>query len=333
MLRFTLRLSLIASLTSAALVLGAALLGRLLDHPQLTLLARFQVISHHDLNLGLRVTLDTYADGFPILLRWSPDGRWLTYILDRLEGDDHLRLIDTRSGRTHGDGRTRLLLSGVGGDAPSWSADSQRLAVLLDTGTLCIIRVTDGAQVCADDGYPRGAGIWSPVGSQLAQTRIADGAVRLEIHEDGRAPREAAQFFSVERLLWTPDGRALLVYGRADRDANPLLHRVDAASGAARILAADILRIGEVQADGRLQVLRVGDTRTLYALDTDSGAFEPVASVAPFWGSSLPLDSPDGAWQALAGSTGSRPRLFLSRGAGWFDAGALFSTGALAWRP
>jgi dipeptidyl aminopeptidase/acylaminoacyl peptidase len=326
-LRFTLRLSLIASLASAALVLGAALLGRFLDYPQLTLLARFQVISHLDLNLGLRVTLDSYADGFPILLRWSPDGRWLTYILDTLEGDDHLRLIDARAGRT------RLLASGVGGDAPSWSADSQRLAVLLESGTLCIIRVTDGAQVCVDDGYPRGAGIWSPVGSQLAQTRIADGAVRLEIHEDGRAPRELARFFSVERLLWTPDGRALLVYGRADRDANPLLHRVDTSSGAAWILAADILRVGEYQADGRLQVLSVGDTRTLYALDTDSGDLEPVASIAPFWGSSLPLDSPDGAWQALAGSTGSRPRLFLSRGAGWVDAGALFSTGALAWRP
>jgi hypothetical protein len=205
--------------------------------------------------------------------------------------------------------------------------------VLLASGTLCIIRVTDGAQVCADDGYPRGAGIWSPVGSQLAQTRSADGAVRLEIHEDGRPPREVARFFSVERLLWTPDGRALLVYGRADRDANPLLHRVEASSGAARILAADILRIGEVQADGRLQVVRVGDTRTLYALDTDSGAVEAVASVAPFWGSSLPLDSPDGAWRALSGSSGSRPRLFLSRGAGWVDAGALFSTGGLAWRP
>lgn len=331
MLRFARRLSLIASLASAALVLGAALLGRLLDHPQLTLLARFQVISHHDLNLGLRVTLDTYADGFPILLRWSPDGRWLTYILDRLDGDDHLRLIDTRS--DHGHNRARLLASGVGGDAPSWSADSQRLAVLLDSGTLCVIRVTDGAQVCVDDGHPRGAAIWSPVGAALAQTRIADGAVRIEIHEDGSAPREVAQFFSVERLLWTPDARALLVYGRADRDANPLLHRVDAASGTARILAADILRIGEYLADGRLQVLRVGDTRTLYALDTDSGDLEPVASVAPFWGSSLPLDSPDGAWQALAGSSGSRPRLFLSRGAGWFDASALFSTGALAWRP
>jgi hypothetical protein len=170
---------------------------------------------------------------------------------------------------------------------------------------------------------------------QLAQTRIVDGFARLEIHEEGRAPRELARFYTVERLLWTSDGSGLLVFGRTDRVANPLLHRVDTSNGESRVLAADIARIGDVLRDGRLVVQQVGNSRRLHALDTQTGDLDLLAVRSDFWGSSLPLESPDGGWRALAGSgAGSRPRLYLSRGTGgWVDAGGLFSASGVAWRP
>jgi dipeptidyl aminopeptidase/acylaminoacyl peptidase len=328
LLRFTLRLTLIALTASALTVLAASLLGRLLDRPQLTLLARYQVISHDDLTVGLRVTLNSYLQGDPILLRWSPDGRWLAYVLALPEGDQ-LHVYDSATGRT------RFLAADVRDSAPSWSADSSRLAALFTPAVLCVITPHDGAQVCAADGFERGVAVWSPVGMQLAQTRIVDGFARLEIHEEGRAPRELARFYTVERLLWTSDGSALLVFGRTDRVANPLLHRVDASNGESRVLAADIARIGDVLRDGRLVVQQVGNSRRLHALDTQTGDLDLLAVRSDFWGSSLPLESPDGGWRALAGSgAGSRPRLYLSRGTGgWVDAGGLFSASGVAWRP
>jgi dipeptidyl aminopeptidase/acylaminoacyl peptidase len=139
---------------------------------------------------------------------WSPDGRRIAFA-----GFEGLVVSHVLTGRRHLLGPTARIEA-----VPDWSPDGTRL--LYTRGDALVTSRPDGR----DRRVVRGAGgtllaAWSPDGSRIAYVRRVQGDDwRVFVSApSGGARVELGQAHSDAPLVWSPDGRFLLVGGGGDR--------------------------------------------------------------------------------------------------------------------
>ena len=172
-------------------------------------------------------------------MTWSPDSKWLITNGRDFNGRSGIFRIDAQTGATsvildrQGNGATvsadgKKVYYGLGG----WLVEQD-----LDSGnTKQIVRGGQGADL-------------SPDGRMFAMVRNDDASKTssvVVIPVEGGEPRELYQVRTPEsvpaftNMSWTPDGRALLVVKRWDRDERQELWRIPVYEGEARKLDIDI---------------------------------------------------------------------------------------------
>jgi len=204
--------------------------------------ARLAYYSKFGGNTDLRVSS---ATGDPLVLAsdpgcfpsstapaWSPDGRFLLYIVDRDPTDGSCDDLKSDVYVVPADGSApgrRLLAASVEGwsSMPDWSGDRIVLRIN-DTETtsgLWVADVTDPAQpwdltpVRVDHGNPSDAwsfawSRWSPDGSTLATTHMSEGTGfgnAVTLSPDGGSARSLWSDPTVDSIVpaWNPDGTRL----------------------------------------------------------------------------------------------------------------------------
>lgn len=173
---------------------------------------------------------------------WHDDGRRLAFLQDE-GGDGAYRLYSWDA--LAGGARRPVDAPPTTTTALRWAPAGERLAYLQTRqGSAKRELVTVGsngdppARAVVDDVAPRTGFIWSPEGERLATVergrpgaiaiaRAAGGPVQSLRLSGGLEPRA---------LAWSPDGRSLLVTGRAPGDEFSGLYEVDVEGGAARAL-------------------------------------------------------------------------------------------------
>jgi len=158
--------------------------------------------------------------------RWSPDGRKIAFISDRM-GEDELWLIDQ-----DGSGQPEQLTSG--GKAmryvPAWSPDGKRIAFSDKDGKLWVLTLAGRKLVeVADEPRDRlSEYAWSPDSAYLAYT-LSDGEVVHSISiwsaADGKSRRVTSELFDESSPAWSPDGRYLFFL--SSREYAPLFDPID----------------------------------------------------------------------------------------------------------
>lgn len=269
-------------------------------------------------NSGRQVASDTSADT-QLAPTWHDDAQRLAFLQD--EG---------------GNGAYRLYIwSAIAGgarrpiDAPPttttalrWAPHGERLAYLHTRQgsakralvTVSLSETTSPARVIINDVAPRTGFVWSPDGERLAaiERGRADTIALAKAEGGDTQALRLSGGVEARAIAWSPDGRALLVTGRAPGDEFNGLYEVDVESGATRSLArsptADLsgplyaaggaTRLYHENADGELH---------LWALDTG-----PARRLGPAEGNAIVsgLDAAGGiAWVLYTGRT--RPPALL----------------------
>ena len=242
------------------------------------------------------------------LLGWLPDGSGILYGSSSRDNSSILALRITDGvpvGRPqHLRSDTPMTPFGFSRDAFFYGLMVERRRVHTATVDLAAGRLVDQPGPFGDDGPSKDA-VWSPDGQSLAY-----------ISSDGRSPlmviRSAAgelrrQFplplSDPRKTQWTPDGKALLVFG-TDNAGRHGLHRVDLHNGVTSpvVIANPGQGVGQFYSlapDGRTLYYRRRDdpARSSYiaAHDLKSGVSKKFLDVPP--GRALSV-SPDGKWLA-----------------------------------
>ncbi len=193
-----------------------------------------------------RVALTAAADGID-KPRWSPDGRFVSY-LAALSGSDkaQIMLLDRRGGNA-------VALTSVSGEIGeyAWSPDGKRLVFTMepsDTGSVPKPMVIDAMhfkqdadgyltqgrtrhlylfdveskhleQLTSDPAFNEELPTWSPDGRRIAFIRTAEQGADQDGREDidvvdssaGATPRKLARPFAPngQKLAWSPDGKQI----------------------------------------------------------------------------------------------------------------------------
>jgi Tol biopolymer transport system component len=167
------------------------------------------------------------AEGFIEELHWSPDGRWLSYLVEHCSYEDPRGYVvppcaDLWVVRPDGSAARRLLDREVdladGEQSYSWSPDSGRLVYeALSNGPswLGFVDLRSGAH----RRIPATAAAADPSWSPRAEIAFARGKGLFTIRPDGRGLRRLARGSSLSRAVWSPDRRRL-AYLSAERASN-----------------------------------------------------------------------------------------------------------------
>ena len=148
---------------------------------------------------------------------WSPDSRWLAYVVS--EGDEQHAIY-----RVSWDGGKRQRLTG--GAEPAWSPDGSAIAFVRGSGKEIDVMDVDGDNVRRLVDAPGNGSVsapaWSPDGRELAfavaRYNVPVGKPSLEaIHADGSDRRTIATTGRLSgfepAFAWAPTGRALAFDG------------------------------------------------------------------------------------------------------------------------
>jgi TolB protein len=165
--------------------------------------------------------------------RWSPDGTYIAYSTERLEGGRHVRALYLM--RADGRGQRRLtprdLVPGDF-DLPSWSPDGARLAFSGERGA------HDGIWTIRSNGTRLrfiarrgGAPAWSPSGDRIA-FKAVDG-LRV-VSARGGAARRLTRGLNDGPPAWSPDGRTIAFVRSDTHGLVQALNLVSAAGGRLR---------------------------------------------------------------------------------------------------
>lgn len=266
-------------------------------------------------------------DGIPV---WSPDGRWIAFVRQRIEAQrrTEIQLMEVRNGRRHA-----ILRAGESWDTPAWSPDSRRLAVAgrdVSGGAAYVVGM-DGRQAVriADAPDSLWRPVWSPDGRRIALMSGALNSASLRVaNGDGSATRYIAPLcWGGASPHWSPDGRKLLFGGSCDGVEELYLVHADR-PGITRLTWG-----GWIDADpawspdgGRVAFARREDGQhwAIHVVERDGGSDRRVADGrVPDWapnGSALAFeDSGDGGWSIyVVGADGGRRRALVT--APWWAA-------------
>lgn len=250
--------------------------------------------------------------GAPYYWDWSPDGRrLLTHVGGTVQTAPDARLALLSPDETPGS--QILPLSPGYFLAPEWSPDGTRVlvAVLEEEGPALYLSDPEGRSVERLLSFRgRIAFDWAPVGSRVAylESRVPAsyflGPVRV-LPRPGAEPvplgdRQAVAFF------WSPDGQRLAVLVPERQEERP--GAGDGRRAASRAAGAETFAAPVLQDQLRL---------AWYVAQADSGEWFRLTEFSPSqdflftlpffdqYARSMTLWSPDGAWLAYAGSTGS----------------------------
>jgi Tol biopolymer transport system component len=164
------------------------------------------------------------VDGFLEELRWSPDGRWLSYLVEHCSYQDPRGYVvppcaDLWITHSDGGGTRRLLDRDVDlldwGVSYAWSPGSRRLVYeALSSGatTLAVVDLQSGAA----RRIPGTAGAADPVWSPRREIAYARGRTVFTVEPNGGRPRRLVRGTSLTRPAWSPNGRHL-VYLASER--------------------------------------------------------------------------------------------------------------------
>jgi TolB protein len=160
-------------------------------------------------------------------LEWSPDGRWLSYLVEHCSYEDPRGYVippcaDLWVVRPDGSGSRRLLDRAVGlldgGRSYAWSPASRRLVYeALSSGPsfLGLVDLGSGRR----GRIPGTAGSADPSWSRAATIAFVRGRGVFVVRPDGRGLKRLARGSSPSRATWSPGGRRL-AYLSAERARN-----------------------------------------------------------------------------------------------------------------
>lgn len=159
---------------------------------------------------------------------WSPDGRRIAFTQRVGEKDAEPRIATIRADGAAGAASGLRILAR--GRAPEWSPDGRTIAFVGGyTGPYSLRLVNTSGQprprVLLRNAFP-GSLAWSPDGTRLLFTRVADGRIGIYvIRRDGTELRRLA--FGREPA-WSPDGARVAFWDRQACGGRPTISVVDA---------------------------------------------------------------------------------------------------------
>ena len=165
-----------------------------------------------------RLTTDSGSDRSPT---WSPDGKRIAFVSDRVEGgNDEIFVMNADGGDEH-----QLTSGSVAGDfGPMWSPDGKKIAfgsqISWPGGSHNEVHVmnadgSDARRLTKSESFP--AWSWSPDGTKIALTVThGDDSAVYVTNADGsgrhRLLLAKTQFFGI---AWSPDGSRIALDGGA----------------------------------------------------------------------------------------------------------------------
>ena len=178
------------------------------------------------LAVNLLVSVVESAGSFgSVVVRWSPDGRWILYSM-AIAGNTNIYRISSAGGRSQQLTDTPGI--SIGG---SYSPDGSKIVFESDrSGSQQIyIMNADGtdAHRISFFGGKAATPEWSPRGDLIAFTRIA-GNLRIAVMTpDGHNMRTLTDSWQDEAPTWSPNGRIIQFFRTAENSGKTSLWQVD----------------------------------------------------------------------------------------------------------
>jgi Tol biopolymer transport system component len=183
------------------------------------------VIRRPDGSLVRRIAIPT--EGIVAELRWSPDGAWLSYLVEHCQYEEPRGYVlppcaDLWVARPDGSQTRRLLQREVYMEEdPSymWSPGSRRFVYEAPSSgptTLAIVDLRSGVK----RRIPGTSGAADPTWSARGVIAYATGRSIYALQSSGRTPRRLARGKSLSRPAWSPNGRRL-AYLAVERPYGP----------------------------------------------------------------------------------------------------------------
>lgn len=261
---------------------------------------------------GSRETVIASSPGREVVLGWSPDGARLLFASDR-SGAAGMWAQPMAGGQPAG--TPELIKSDLGdiGQRSLGITAAGSLYLAMPIGGIDVyiasINVATGQAVAAPTkvadklvGFNRQPD-WSPDGKLLAyiSSRGRNGrdttAVTIYAPDSRKLVRELQVPLTYAELpRWTPDGKALVVYGW-DLKGNLGIFRIDAQTGTTSAVAYGDMHGPQMLADGKTIVATLyGEPPSIVAVDGAAGTSMPLLERADL---SVPALSPDGRFVAF----------------------------------